>query len=212
MDTPAASPTGPDAPRFVLTAEQIDLLADVGNHPILATFTEPQNPSEAARRLDMPANRLHYHVGKLADAGLLVEDERNGRSTRYRTVATRFLVPRELAGRFELALPAAGRDALERLTGAFEGALERHLRTHLGVEEAGEGFVYDLQPGLAADARIPFAPTLRVLEVAVPAERYAEALERIAAVLEELRADGPDDGGRGCTFAVAAFGAKPSDG
>ena len=56
---------------FTLNEQQLELLCNANTYLLLETFKEPLNPSAAAKKLGLPANRVHYHVKRLAAAGLL---------------------------------------------------------------------------------------------------------------------------------------------
>lgn len=68
-----------DPELFTLNEQQLELLCNAKTYLLLQTFKEPTNPSAAAKKLGVPANRVHYHVKRLAAAGLL---ERVGRGRR----------------------------------------------------------------------------------------------------------------------------------
>ena len=67
----------------------LEALYDAQTHILLETFKEPLNPSAAAKKLGVPANRLHYQVKRLAEAGLLRVVSENGRSRVYERVSTK---------------------------------------------------------------------------------------------------------------------------
>ncbi len=111
--------------------------------------------SEAAALLEMPLNRLAYHVGTLHRLGLLRvarAQKRAGRPIRfYRAVADRFLVPAAAMGRRPGAgLAAEMRMALDRaeqLAGASDmllaiGADGRPTMTRSGAETATDACEY----------------------------------------------------------------------
>lgn len=69
---------------------------------LMACVRTERSLSDIERLIDQPLSKLHYHVGRLLDAGLLEvsrEQARAGRPIRhFRAVADSFVVPQELLG------------------------------------------------------------------------------------------------------------------
>ncbi len=84
----------PDA--YPLNAEQLGLLFNLSYYGALYLFKEPLTPSEVARRMQVPANVMHYRVKRLYEAGLLEIADDSSRSRTYKTVAGRFSLSPEL--------------------------------------------------------------------------------------------------------------------
>lgn len=63
-----------------------DLLASPKARLLLAVYEEPATPSEIARKLQMPANTVHYWTRRLLAGGLLEQTGQEGRSKTYRSL------------------------------------------------------------------------------------------------------------------------------
>jgi hypothetical protein len=74
---------------------QLPFLTDLRLRNLLSAYLEPCTPSEAAKKLGMAANRVHYFSKRLSKAGLLRTVRREGRSCFYQVVAKQFTVPLE---------------------------------------------------------------------------------------------------------------------
>ena len=79
--------------RILTTAEQAKAVQEVG---FLGQFTVPTSPSDAARKLEIPANLAHHRAQRHLAAGLLEEVGRAGGKVQYQLTAERFKVPRTL--------------------------------------------------------------------------------------------------------------------
>lgn len=90
-------------------------------------FKEPLTPSEAARRLQVPANVMHYRVKQLLEAGLLEVADSSSRSRTYKTVAQTFSITPEVLPAVTEALPAMLDTMLSKLHRNFLGRMEADL-------------------------------------------------------------------------------------
>ncbi len=79
-----------------------DLLELLPHLNLLGEFLEPQNPSQVARRLGLPANRVHYHVKRFVRQGFLQAVTTKGRSTSYQATALEFRAPEQLVSLFSV--------------------------------------------------------------------------------------------------------------
>ncbi len=82
-----------DKELILTTVEQAKAVQDVG---FLGRFAVPTSPSDAARKLGMPANLAHHHAQRHLALGLLEERVREGGKVLYGLTAKRFKVPRTL--------------------------------------------------------------------------------------------------------------------
>ncbi|MFC4453703.1 helix-turn-helix domain-containing protein [Deinococcus sonorensis] len=84
-------------PFQVSTAAQAQALLDfTSGVRLLEQFMDPATPSQAARALAEPANRVTSHVRKLTAAGLLRVARRHGTRVHDQVAAHTFHVPRVL--------------------------------------------------------------------------------------------------------------------
>ena len=79
--------------RILTTVEQAKAVQEVG---FLRQFFVPKSPSDAARKLEMPANLVHHHAQRHLSLGLLEEVGREGSKVLYQLTARLFKVPRTL--------------------------------------------------------------------------------------------------------------------
>lgn len=124
---------------------QLRLIAHPARMRILQLFGHgiyPLSVKDVADRLGQPHARLHYHVRRLVEAGVLKEVDRrevNGIVERlYAPAADRFEVARELADLTELAgvRKLAARSALQAIRQAVEQAVERRQALYVMFREA----------------------------------------------------------------------------
>jgi predicted HTH transcriptional regulator len=91
--------------HFTLNEQQLELLSTIPLYQMLEHFAEPSTPSQVAKRLNRPANTVHYHVKRLVAAKLLRCAERNGRQCKYQRVSSKFRFHKSLLPAFEHQFP-----------------------------------------------------------------------------------------------------------
>ena len=96
-----------------------ELLGTLKARLVLAVYAEAATPSEVARKLEMPANTVHYWTKRLLEAELL---EQVGQEGRVRTYQAR--VPADYCEP-ETCVPFV-RNAMQALDKAVMAAAERH--------------------------------------------------------------------------------------
>jgi DNA-binding transcriptional ArsR family regulator len=172
---------------FTLNAAQLELLRDFTNFPVLQIFSEPHNPSDVAKSLNMPANSMHYRVNKLYEAGLLKLVEQKGRRRTYQSVATQFRVHRDLVQ----SLNHAGVytvDALQKVSKGYQAALEECLDNtskdsdtpdyiHFGVDDEGERVMS------------AYEPCLGLFDIPLSKEQYERLTKALLDITYEVKND-----------------------
>lgn len=193
----------PDEPqRFTVCREdQFAALLDVrhGMH-LLSQFLTPRTASEAARALGEPANRIAYHVRRLAELGLLVDAGTRGKRRLYRAVAEDFELCPELRPSLD-----DGRGVRPMLDALVEGYLAAGRRVRGGP--AAEPFLR-LRAGdaLEPDPGVAFASPLGVRILRLTPARFRELHARLwQAVQEAEQSPQAEEGGQLCTLALMAF-------
>ncbi|WP_221089059.1 winged helix-turn-helix domain-containing protein [Deinococcus aquaedulcis] len=208
-------------PLTVQTPEQALALLDPQTLSLLGAFAEPMTPSEAARSLGQPANRVTYHVRRLLSLGLLETAQTVGKRARYQVVAVTFVVPyrltaaadvsemftplfREVSGRFaQAARDRAQELSEERLEGAITLRLGHHQPLHMDPPPA---------------ALIRYALNANVRTFDLNAEDYAALQAELGELLERYAARATAAGERrpctavAITFPGALFEAAPEAG
>ena len=202
------------APFQVTTLAQAEALLDFTyGARLLEKFMVPSTPSGAAHALAEPANRVAYHVRKLARGGLLRVAGRQGKRVLYVTVAQTFHVPRALV-RLDEPLTLI-EPVMREITHAYAHAIlgwQARQDTH-APEGDGQQLTVCLSDPSQADGdgphphppEGPYAPALRLRAVRVTPEQYQRAQAALDRVLTEL--DSAEDGqnAKKATFVVMAF-------
>lgn len=174
----------------------------------LARFVAPRSPSEVAASVGMAPNLAHHHARKLADAGLLFEQRREGGKVYYQLTAREFRVPSRLLPPDELY--GNGSADMHELSEAFLRAYERSWAHLHESDDNVFGFGDGAQP-----ATLPQAPEqpsaeahpahLEALTLRLTPQRYQRLARALSALLAEAAAEGHSPQGQPCTLAVLTF-------
>lgn len=185
---------------MTINARQLELLQDFTNFPVLQIFTEPLNASQVAKRLNMPANTMHYRVKKLSEAGLLKVVEQRGRRRVYQSVATHFRVRRDLFRNLEDS-SVLTKDALIKLAKGYETALEEHIQKH-ARDDDDTGYIHF---GIDESERVmaAYEPCLGIFETSLSQEQYLKLTKALLDIAGEATKQSAK--GKHCTVAVVAF-------
>lgn len=208
MKAMEAKKTAGDSTPLTLDEAQLKLLWTSGQrvNQVLAQFSEARNPSEAARLMGWPANRLHYWVRRLHAAGLLVRVNGSGRRYSYRVAALRYRVPLALLPMLTAEMPTATTQAVAHLGRDLAADSYRWLGTlaesAVTDERTGEGYV-EVEVGDRLVAR-SYLPALQTLRVRLTSGKYARLMNRLTTLLAEF-ADEVEDTGEICTLAVIGY-------
>jgi DNA-binding transcriptional regulator GbsR (MarR family) len=111
--------------RFTVNEAQLKLISDVKLYSILARFDEPYTPSEVAKRLNIPANTVHYHVKKLVAAKLLNCVTKHGRQCKYQRVSDKFRFHESLLPRYEYENSGSTAQHLKKIQKHFLSQAEK---------------------------------------------------------------------------------------
>jgi DNA-binding Lrp family transcriptional regulator len=186
---------------MTINAQQLELLQDFTTFPILQIFTEPSNPSQVAKSLNMPANTMHYRVKKLHEAGLLKMVSQKGRRRSYQSVATNFRVRKSLLQRLEPSVNPISKDALSKVARGYDAALAEHVQKHLtdemnpyvhfGIEDEGYQTISDYEPCFA------------VYEMPISKSDYKELTQTLIEMTNNYKNKNPKE--KHCTVAIVAF-------
>ena len=188
---------------FTLNEQQLELLCDAKTYILLETFKEPLNPSAAAKKLGMPANRVHYHVKRLATARLLRTVSENGRSRVYETVATKFHFRKELLGQVATSLTAGAEDLLTGLQREFVNSFEHFFQAAQGEADGDSSHYGLLELGDGVPLRA-YQPLLGTAGVRLSREGYAQVVQAIMAALHDAELK-ESQSGETCTVAVVVY-------
>lgn len=146
----------PNAVEPVADRERAELLLHPLRQQILRHSAEPRSASEVARILDLPAQKVNYHVRTLVDAGFLrpagERRRRNLVEKRYRASARSYLLVPAVLGEMA-ADPARGGDAVS--AGHLLG-LSARLQAELSEVLVRSGADPRRVPSLALDAELRF--------------------------------------------------------
>ena len=210
--------TAPEAAPFqVSTPAQAEALLDFTyGARLLEQFIEPSIPSQAARALAEPANRVTYHVRKLTDVGLLRVAGRQGKRVLYQVTARTFHVPRAFI-RLDEPLTLI-EPAMREITSSYARAImEWQLRRDALTSDADgapltvhlSGSKHDDQGEHHVDmAARSHAPAMRIRTVRVTSERYRQAQVALDRILSDLSTDDDASGATKSTFIVMTFSGR----
>ena len=183
----------------------LEALCDAQTYILLETFNEPLNPSAAAKKLGVPANRLHYQVKRLAEAGLLRVVSENGRQKVYQRVDTRFQCRKDTLGVVREAITAGGNALLEGLQKEFVRALEASFEAaQQGADEEADEYVL-LEPSEGVP-HASYQPMLGVTEVRLSREGYEKVMRVMGEALEAAKEAAGE--GKICTVAFALYAGR----
>ncbi len=184
-DEAGASPTGDwqptdDAgdPLDELVVSDLELLGDA-THPmrgrLLRRLRHPRTVAELAAELDVPVTRLYHHVNRLEDVGLIrvVATRRVAARTerRYQVVAKAYSVSKDLLRSSD---PGEVARALGTVFDVAKLDLQRSVETGTDLDDIDRYSIISLS------------------DLTLTPERRTELLDRLRALLEDLRSDVDD--------------------
>ena len=187
---------------YPLNAAQLELIFNLPYYGALYLFKEPLTPSEVARRMQVPANVMHYCVKRLFEAGLLEITDDSSRSRTYQTVATRFLLSPELQPAVGEAVPAMLETMLSKLHRNFLKSLETDMDSADELFEGGP-VAFNLDTSLIISNANPpkYGPWVSISTRALSAEQFQKVTQAVNAILAEV----PVEEGERCTLAFLAY-------
>lgn len=202
----------PQATPFQITtsAQAAALLDFTYGARLLEQFLTPCTASQAARALGQPANRVTYHVGKLAGCGLLRVAGRQGKGTLYEAAAHTFQVPRALV---QLDEPLSLIEPVMREISAAYAHAVLDWQARQGHLDLRGGHPLTVSLGAPHPAETPavpegpFPPAMRLRAVQLTPAQYRRAQAALDAILSELEteADGSGEHARPATFVLMGF-------
>ena len=190
---------------IIVNEKQLNMLMDVRNYPIFASFQTPRNASEVARELNMAANTLHYRVNLLTQAKLLKVIDKTGRRKRYQIISNYFKIKTSL-------LPILDNNLSLKLSKKMNSFQKRFL---LEIDRQVSKLTHDFSSGQTQDFlqfnlldRPPiftsFTPVIRFSEIRLTSKQYNAVMKNLIGILESTEKD-PANTGKTCSFAVIAF-------
>lgn len=189
MSGPGPSPVlGVDVVRECKRAQ---VMLHPGRLAILEELAEPGSAAGLARRLDLPRQRVNYHLGELAAQRLveLVGERRQGSAVErlYRRTGRSYAISPAALGR----LGTVADEVQDRFSAAYQIALAAQAVRDLGDLQAGATAAGQRLPTFAMEAEVRFAN-------AAARSRFVEELT--AAVADLVRKHHDDRAPRGRTF------------
>ncbi|WP_019011198.1 helix-turn-helix transcriptional regulator [Deinococcus aquatilis] len=207
--------TVPQTTAFqVRTPAQAEALLDFTyGARLLEQFLHPSTSSQAAHALAEPANRVAYHVRKLADAGLLRVAGHQGKRVLYQVVAQTFHVPRVLV-RLDEPLTLI-EPVMRDITTAYAHAILEWQARRDPQTPAGDGSFLTVQldgreQGDPNETPVeipegPHPPAMRLRTVRVTPEQYQKVQAALDCLLTELAAEDDAPSAKESTFIVMSF-------
>ena len=170
---------------------------------MLENLEEPASAAALARRLDLPRQRINYHLRELEAQRLieLVEEKRKGNVTEriYQRTGRSYAISTAALGN----LGSKPSDVQDRFSSAFQIALASQAIRDLAVLRAGAAAAEKKLPTFALQVEVRFAS----------ADKRNEFAEELAAHVADLVRKYHDDkapGGRDFRFYLGAY-PKPKE-
>ena len=188
---------------YPLNERQLELVFNLPYYAALYLFKEPLIPSEAARRLQIPANVMHYRVKRLLEAGLLEVADDSNRSRTYKTVAHTFSISSEVLPAVTEALPSMLDGMLGKLHRNFLGRIEKDARDLETLLEDGPIAFKLSESLLLGDTKAHEHPVwISLATRCLSAAQYQKIVRAVSAILDEAQ---QDEGEKRCTLAFLAY-------
>ena len=162
---------------------------------VLAAAREPASATEIARQLDLPRQRVHYHVHALERAGLL---RPAGRRRRRNLIEQRFIATARsyvLAPAILGPLAADWRAVADTGSGAYLLALFEQVRDDLANAGAGET-KGPIEPGTGGQETLSLKFQFRIESEAQKSELASALREALVGVIARHTAPDRRDDGR----------------
>lgn len=192
---------------YTLNESQLELVFNLPYYATLYLFKTPLTPSAAARRLQVPANVMHYRVKRLYEAGLLEVADDNGRSRSYRSVSQEFSVPPEVLPAVTEAVPAMLDTMLSKLHRHVLESTEKELWDLEALTQDGP-FTFDLGEPLIFGPEDRYFSRVSVSSIDLSADQYRRVVETVMSafdkVQQEVKNSSEGETTR-CTLAFMAF-------
>lgn len=187
---------------YPLNERQLKLVFNLPNYAALYMFKEPLTLSEAARRLQVPTNVMHYRVKRLLEAGLLEVADDSNRSRTYKTVAQTFSIAPEVLPAVTDALPSMLDGMLSKLHRNFLGRVVAELGTIEALIENGP-IIFELDESLIlGSVDLHKYPTwVSISTPSLSAAQFQKVVSAVRTVLDEVKVDK----GERCAVAFLAF-------
>lgn len=182
-----------DMKRLTVNEEQLRLLSDVSVYGMLERFDEPRTPTEAAKRLRLPANTVHYHVKRFVAAGLLRVTENNGRQHKYQRVADKFRFHESLLPTYEKEFPESLAQHLKKINKHFVKQTEKMQPSDFVRDPKDSAFILlEFKDFDDMDVDKTVALTLEVSLTKKQHAKFVEALEKLFVEIKASVSEGGD--------------------
>ncbi|HET7218016.1 MAG TPA: helix-turn-helix domain-containing protein [Vicinamibacterales bacterium] len=187
--------------EVIRNPEAAEVALHATRRALLAALAQPDSAAGLARRLNVPRQRLNYHLRELERCGLVecIEERRKGNCTErvLRTTARAFVISPDALG----ALGATPEAARDRLSAAYLVALSARTIREVSALETRARSANKRLSTLALDAEVRF-------ESASARAAFAQELSDCVARLTAKYHDEQSPGGR--RFRLVAV-AHPTD-
>lgn len=166
---------------MTINLEQLGLLRDPKNYPILQLLETPHNPSEAAKKFVLAPNALHHRFKKLAEAKLIKEVAQRGNRRSYQVAALFFKIHKKHVPDAEIIWPDLYNEKLQLVQTHFTSANEKYFREKVSDENNPYLFTW-----LKTRLTFPnYKPALVIREVELTAKQYGELADSVRGFLKE---------------------------
>jgi DNA-binding Lrp family transcriptional regulator len=166
---------------ITINLEQLELLRDPKNYPLLQLLETPHNPSEAAKKFGLAPNALHHRFKKLAKAKLLKEVSQRGNRRTYQVVAMSFKIHKKHVPDAETLMPNLYKENLQLVQKYFVTASEKYFTEAERDENKPYLFAHLRTRMMFTD----YKPAMFIREVELTSKQYSELADLIRDFLKE---------------------------
>jgi len=170
-----------------LNRNQLELIQNPIFGLTLALYQEANTPSEVAKKLNEPANKIHYRTEKLYELGLLEITEQKGRSKKYQAVAKNFNVPKSLEAEMGQAMLASIGEMIDKLKKGLLASMNTGINKYLSDPNSNQPAGFWLGEELPKANKKTFEPLIQIGEFKLSASDYDDFNADILEVLERYR-------------------------
>jgi DNA-binding Lrp family transcriptional regulator len=168
---------------LIVDKNQLVLLRDPKNMPLLQLLMTPHTPSEAAKHFGLSSNALHYRFKKLSEAKLIKGVEQRGNRRKYQVVAHHFKIDKTLVEGFESVIPEIQKEELHLVSKHFLEQSEKYFR-NISADKDKPYLHFWLRARMKP---IPYKPVFMSRELRLSEEEYCHLMALVTDFLKEAR-------------------------
>lgn len=172
---------------MTINKKQMDLLVDPKNYPLLQLLETPHNPSEAAKKFNLPTNALHHRFKKLSEAKLIKLVNSRGNRRSYQIVATHFKIEKKFIENYQADIPVFLEKNFQLVQKHFQETVEKSM-AHDDEDKPYIFFWLNEKPKISR-----YEPTLLVQELALTEKQFTKLATMVSDFLEQATKKNSDE-------------------